>query len=233
MTNTEHKLTLRPDARDTLRSMREILVDTINGVDALLGPDELDTFVVDALDSNVNQLSQLADALFNVPGETPKQVSLELALSLATVQDFTVDEVCRASKAWPVPDHLLENLVAVLQEAQHIRDRLGLPLHIRSAWRPNDNDSQHRFASALDLDLLPEHRTDDNVDRLRMVAVERWTHSNRDAFGSLVGLGFYSRPDYRIHIDVRHTASKGHRFWHSHVVSPYLQRYKSGERAPA
>jgi len=235
-----HKLTPKSldAAQPTLDALRSLLVETLDSVEFTLDikddsdstEESLRLAMFELIDQHINRASALAEGLFDVP-ISPKAMSLELALEMDGSTHFSGAELRDASKAWPVPDNLLQNLRAVTKQAQVIRERLGLPLHVRSAWRPNDNDSQHRFASALDLDLPPEHRSEENIDRLRMVAVEWWSEADGAVFGQPAGLGFYHRPAYRIHIDIRHKQSKGHRFWHRDLVKPYLGRYLGGERA--
>ena len=167
------------------------------------------------------------------PEEPP---TIQAMLTAGGVHSFTEKELARASREWPPPRKYWEGLLAVAQVAQSIRDAIGMPLNVRSCYRPDDHDSQHRFASALDLDLTPPHRADkENVMALRMASLALWVDQRQTEDYKLAGIGFYRRPQFRVHIDV-HTpirGSAGRRYWYQDEVRPVLRALDAQRSKPS
>lgn len=174
-----------------------------------------------------DRLDGVADELANGEAVDVPTTIAELLASHGVVS-FSEDELRRASEHWPPPASLWNNVAAVMVAAQDLRDRLGVPLSVSSFWRASDDDSQHRHASAVDLNLTSEHRNEAQIDRLRMHALDMWRESHQSE-GDLAGCGVYHSPRYRVHLDTHHAASKGHRYWHEDEARPYLQRLNNGE----
>lgn len=71
---------------------------------------------------------------------------------------FTRAEVERGSRGGPIPDALLPCMQALLEEvAEPLRRRWGR-MRVTSGFRPDDADSQHGKAEALDLHPLDADR---------------------------------------------------------------------------
>ncbi len=143
--------------------------------------------------------------------------ALDLRLQAAGVTNFTARELTLLPKALPDPrcvlprGQLQDNLIKVAVEAQKIRTALGVPLRVSSAFRPGwyneavdgAPDSAHIRAAAIDLNAP----TQASATEMKQVAETLWLT------GKLDGLGFYEKAPRRIHIDVPHPGSRGHRRW--------------------
>jgi uncharacterized protein YcbK (DUF882 family) len=141
---------------------------------------------------------------------------LDVKLHAAGVVNFTAHELTYLRKAKP-PHHefpleaQVENLIRVAVVAQMIRDHVGAPLSVANGYRPSWYNvavggkprSAHTRAAAMDLVA----RNLEEARRMKAIAEQLWQS------GMLDGLGFYGNP-LRIHIDVPHVGSKGHRRWH-------------------
>jgi uncharacterized protein YcbK (DUF882 family) len=167
------------------------------------------------------------------PELEPTLDALDRLLRERGITNFAAKELVWLSKAKPPhhdipPTDLWPNLVRVAKLAQRIRNVMGVPLSVSSAWRPrwyNDavggsENSAHLRGAAIDLNLVSGNRTPEEIERFR-VEVARFWLTDPETFH---GIGFYKSPKYRIHIDVAHPGSKGHRRWTKSLVDPYLEK---------
>lgn len=217
---TDHKLTAIEHSGFDLGVLRGTAVDLLRTIENYQDrwdqvSDEERDFIVGALERAVADMGTSIDRITGV--REPNEESVFGA------KWFKDSDVERASRSWPPTADVMYNLRRVMGVADEIRDRLGCPLILRSAWRPSDNDSMHRFGAAMDLDIVDPDPS--KIDRLRMITVCMWREKK------INGLGFYHRPSHRVHVDVSCRGGKGHRFWHEDEVEPFLIRYRRGERA--
>ncbi len=153
------------------------------------------------------------------PGGTLEE--LQAAFDDAGVQFFKAAEVTFLPKAKPPKHHVpprefWPNLIAVALLADKIRETVGHPIWISSGYRPpwyNEAVSgvpggAHTRAAALDLNTPTDLRSKENVERMRMTGARLWLSDP-----TFAGLGIYSSPPGRLHVDVKHPGGKGHRFW--------------------
>jgi len=219
--STDHKLTTGPHSLAFLRGARQAAVELLQRIEGLV--DDWDARSDDERDLGLAQADQLLADVEACLDEATNEAIPAPDDGLPEGRHFSTDEVRRASRSWPPPAEVAERLQAALDVADEVRERCGFALTIRSAWRPADGDSMHRFGAALDLDVTEP--TPERTDKLRMVGTTMWHE------GKINGLGIYRRPKARIHIDVPAPGGKGHRFWHVDESQPYRRRHRDGERA--
>lgn len=142
------------------------------------------------------------------------------------VVNFTADELTSAGggKFLLPPLVQMPNLLKVAQLAQRIRTQWGRPLTISSAYRPWDKGGAHTRGAAIDFDLPRSYRSDETEHDFRLQVADRW-NDERTVFA---GMGFYSQPTGRVHVDVHHPGGAGHRYWSAEHVRPILRELKQG-----
>lgn len=72
--------------------------------------------------------------------------------------NFSLDEF-KCNDGTQVPEHLMDNVIALAEALQVLRDEIGLPIHINSAYRTpaynlsvgGSKRSQHLVAKAADI----------------------------------------------------------------------------------
>ncbi len=120
---------------------------------------------------------------------------------------------------------ILRNLVATARCADFLRREVGLPLCVTSGYRPREYNalvngsakSQHLMGKAVDLNLIARDRTPEKIELLRKRAVRLWSQR----IMGLGGLGLYSSPKYRIHLDIG-----PHQSWRPEEVDPILAQLR-------
>lgn len=117
------------------------------------------------------------------------------------------------------------SLVRAAQLADRLRNAVGHQLLVSSGYRTPElnqevggsSDSAHLRGAALDVNLPKSMQTSAHQEQLRQAAARAWV-----ADPSFHGLGMYSEPLGRLHIDVDHPGSNGKRIWPEQRVQPYI-----------
>lgn len=122
------------------------------------------------------------------------------------------------------PDRFRSNLLEVAVLAQRVSDAWGGPLVVSSAYRPQDNPgSRHHSAKAIDFDLPSGTRTAANRDKLYMAIAELYLASEKNGRQGFGGMGFYTQPKGRLHIDSRSSPA----FYTKEIVAPFFARVRA------
>lgn len=162
----------------------------------------------------------IPQTILEVPTPLPG-VGLDTFLLQCGVLRYDSEDVHRLVRsgaiAPPLPIELYRNVIPPLRIAQTLCDMTGLDLVLGNVYRPEPlnrraggaKTSAHIDAKAADVDLPLQLREDRGAqDTLRMAAAKIWVAHGREL---RMGVGFYSRLRWRVHVDIGHP--KGCRFW--------------------
>lgn len=139
---------------------------------------------------------------------------LQKLFDAAGVQHFTATRFLTLRQTGQVvdlPDDYAAAAVAVVQQADTLRNRYGAPVKLANGYRPtwyNEKvggapKSQHRFGAAVDLDPLDGRKAE-----FQALAAQLWMERPDE----IAGLGVYSGG--RVHLDVFNAAGDpGRRSW--------------------
>ena len=147
------------------------------------------------------------------------------------VRFFSVQEVTlfrRESRHVEPPRAMWSNIIPTLRICDELRETLGHPLSVGSAFRDSAYNakvrgrpsSRHLYNQAIDIDLLAGNRSPEERTRFADEAAKLW-HAHADALR--MGIGFYQHLPSRVHIDTGYRA----RFWERQFAWPILQRNQS------
>jgi uncharacterized protein YcbK (DUF882 family) len=147
------------------------------------------------------------------------------------VRYFSVQEVTlfrRESRHVEPPRAMWSNIIPALRICDELRETLGHPLSVGSAYRDvaynlkvrGAPSSQHLHNRAIDVDLPADCRGNEERKRFADEAAKLW---NAHADALRMGIGFYQHLPSRVHIDTGYRA----RFWERQFAWPILQRNQS------
>ncbi len=141
-----------------------------------------------------------------------------------SARDITANRVKRKRVYFMPPAKFAANLLDAAVLAQRAMDAWGKPLVVSTGYRPQDNPrSRHYKAQAIDLDLPKGQRTAANRDALYLVIARLYLDSRKSSRVGFGGLGFYTTPRGRFHVDTRPRPT----YWTASIVEPYFKRARA------
>ena len=164
------------------------------------------------------------------PPGTGIGMPLDLVLREAGVTSYSASDFLTLPQ-WKhiaeLPAALAPNVVRLAQVVQLLRNRLGHDIVVTSGYRPEEynklvdgaKNSAHLRAAAADLTLPPALQTPANARRLQVEAAKLWLAAPT----VLAGLGSYTGPRGRVHLDVFHPGGQGRRTWGTGDVKGVLE----------